>query len=64
MFDYLRKFNNESHERSEIKPARDLLSDERPVTKAEIQTALSIFVAVYGYKLAASSSQIRRAKSL
>ncbi len=42
MFDYLRKFNNETSEHSEKKPARDLISDENSVVKAEIQTALSI----------------------
>jgi hypothetical protein len=43
LFDYLRKFNNETSEHSEIKPARSILRDEKSVVKAEIQTALSIF---------------------
>jgi hypothetical protein len=42
LFDYLRKFNNESREHSKIKPARDLLRDEKSVVKAEIRSALSI----------------------
>jgi hypothetical protein len=43
LFDYLRKFNNETSEHSEIKPARDLLRDEMSVVKAEIHSALSIY---------------------
>jgi hypothetical protein len=42
LFDYLKKFNNESSERSEIKPARYILRDEKSWVKAEIQTAPSI----------------------
>jgi hypothetical protein len=42
LFDYLRKFNNESSELSEIKPARNILRDEKFVVKAEIHSALSI----------------------
>jgi hypothetical protein len=48
LFDYIRKFNNESREPSEIKPARDLLCDEKSVVKAEIQTALNISVKLIG----------------
>jgi hypothetical protein len=43
LFDYLRKFNNESRERNEIKPARYILGDEKLVVKAEIHPALSIY---------------------
>jgi hypothetical protein len=42
LFDYLRIFNNESRERSEIKLACYTLRAKKVVAKAEIHSALSI----------------------